>query len=254
MPEPGAWARSSPSTSARWDCTPHWWASTPTTSPVRRQARRRPLGCSSSSFVWSRRGGRGPNRSPPRRWRSPSGRGRRPKPRPRCRSVSPRPRGAACRCRAVPRPPRPSSCRRRGTATRRADAATHSGLGTPAETPVYVRPDMPTPRQIGAARARQQMYAALRSYFGAEGFLEVDTPLMVPAPGMEPHINACEVPFIPETEVGTRRTLYLHTSPEYAMKRLLADGVGACFQICKVFRNGEISPTHNPEFTLLEFY
>ncbi|HLT31237.1 MAG TPA: EF-P lysine aminoacylase EpmA [Myxococcaceae bacterium] len=113
---------------------------------------------------------------------------------------------------------------------------------------------MPTPRQIGAARARQQMYAALRSYFGAEGFLEVDTPLMVPAPGMEPHINACEVPFIPETEVGTRRTLYLHTSPEYAMKRLLADGVGACFQICKVFRNGEISPTHNPEFTLLEFY
>lgn len=113
---------------------------------------------------------------------------------------------------------------------------------------------MPTPVQLEAARARQVMYAALRAYFGERGFLEVDTPLLVPAPGMEPHINACEVPFVPETDVGHARTLYLHTSPEYAMKRLLADGAGSCFQICKVFRNGEISPTHNPEFTLLEFY
>jgi lysyl-tRNA synthetase class 2 len=98
------------------------------------------------------------------------------------------------------------------------------------------------------------MYAALRTYFGEAGFLEVETPLLVPAPGMEPHIQAFEAQFHPETEVGQARTLYLHTSPEYAMKRLLADGAPPVFQLCKVFRNGEISRTHNPEFTMLEFY
>lgn len=113
---------------------------------------------------------------------------------------------------------------------------------------------MPTPLQWRAARARQRLYASLRRFFEGTGYEEVETPLLVPTPGMEPHINAFEVPFEPETDLGTRRTLYLHTSPEYAMKRLLADGSGPLFQICKVFRNGEVSRTHNPEFTLLEFY
>jgi lysyl-tRNA synthetase class 2 len=98
------------------------------------------------------------------------------------------------------------------------------------------------------------MYSALRRFFEGEGYAEVETPLLVPAPGMEPHITAFTVPFIPETEIGRARDLYLHTSPEYAMKRLLADGAGPIFQICKVFRNGEVSRAHNPEFTLLEFY
>lgn len=113
---------------------------------------------------------------------------------------------------------------------------------------------MPTPQQLATSRSRQALYAALRAFFSAQGYEEVETPLLVPAPGMEPHITAFEVPFVPETDVGERRTLYLHTSPEYAMKRLLADGAGPIFQICKVFRNGEISGHHNPEFTLLEFY
>lgn len=113
---------------------------------------------------------------------------------------------------------------------------------------------MPNPVQWRAAAGRQVLYAALRNYFAGLGYLEVETPLLVPAPGMEPHINAFEAPFIPETDVGSARPLYLHTSPEYAMKRLLADGSGPLFQLCRVFRNGEVSRTHNPEFTMLEFY
>ncbi|WNG45180.1 EF-P lysine aminoacylase GenX [Archangium minus] len=113
---------------------------------------------------------------------------------------------------------------------------------------------MPNQLQWRSAAARQALYGALRRFFTQLGYLEVDTPLLVPTPGMEPHITAFESPFVPETDVGQRRTLYLHTSPEYAMKRLLADGSGPLFQICKVFRNGEVSRTHNPEFTMLEFY
>ncbi len=113
---------------------------------------------------------------------------------------------------------------------------------------------MPNPSQWAAARARQLLQRAIRQQLEALGYHEVETPLLVPAPGMEPHIRAFEVPFVPETDLGRPRTLYLHTSPEYAMKRLLADGSGPIFQICKVFRNGEVSPTHNPEFTMLELY
>lgn len=113
---------------------------------------------------------------------------------------------------------------------------------------------MPNARQLDASRARHRMYRALRTFFEREGYEEVETPHLVPAPGMEPHITAFPVRYAPETGVGSPRDLYLHTSPEYAMKRLLADGAGPIFQICKVFRNGEVSRTHNPEFTMLEFY
>ena len=113
---------------------------------------------------------------------------------------------------------------------------------------------MPNPSQWAATRARQVLQRTIRARLEALGYQEVETPLLVPAPGMEPHIRAFEVPFVPETDLGRARTLYLHTSPEYAMKRLLADGSGPIFQICKVFRNGEVSPTHNPEFTMLELY
>ena len=114
---------------------------------------------------------------------------------------------------------------------------------------------MPTEKQWAAARARTKMNAALREFFLAQGYLEVETPQLVPTPGLEPHIDPFEVEFVPQTGVGQRRPLYLHTSPEYAMKRLLADpGCPPLFQLCKVFRNGEVSGHHNPEFTLLEFY
>jgi elongation factor P--(R)-beta-lysine ligase len=109
------------------------------------------------------------------------------------------------------------------------------------------------PRQAANARARARLQATIRGVLGAAGYEEVETPCLVPAPGMEPHIRAFEAEFTPETGGATRR-LYLHTSPEYAMKRLLADGWSRIFQIARVFRNGEVSATHNPEFTMLELY
>lgn len=103
------------------------------------------------------------------------------------------------------------------------------------------------------ARARARMQGALRSHLAARGFDEVETPCLVPAPGMEPHIAAFEAPFVPEGG-GPAIPLWLHSSPEYAMKRLLADGFERIFQLARVFRNGEVSATHNPEFTMLEMY
>jgi len=104
-----------------------------------------------------------------------------------------------------------------------------------------------------AARARARLQAAVRGFLGGRGFEEVETPCLVPAPGMEPHIAAFEARFEPEGG-GEGRPLFLHNSPEYAMKRLLAEGFPRVFQLARVFRNGEVSATHNPEFTMLELY
>jgi elongation factor P--(R)-beta-lysine ligase len=111
---------------------------------------------------------------------------------------------------------------------------------------------MPHPK-AAAARARVRLAAAVRAFLGSLGYQEVETPCLVPAPGTEPHLAAFEAPFAPEGG-GAPRPLWLHTSPEYAMKRLLADGFERVFQLARVFRNGEVSATHNPEFTMLEFY
>ncbi len=112
---------------------------------------------------------------------------------------------------------------------------------------------MPTDLQRRNARARARLQAALRAALAGMGYEEVETPVLVPAPGMEPHIDAFRAPFRPEGG-GPERPLWLHSSPEYAMKRLLADGLERIFQLARVFRNGELSRTHNPEFTMLELY
>ena len=110
------------------------------------------------------------------------------------------------------------------------------------------------------ARARSALARRLRESLEQRGYLEVETPIAVPFAGQEPHLRPFETTFTPDPPVpadgvhGARR-LHLHTSPEYAMKRLLArEGFSRCYQLARVFRDGEISPAHNPEFTLLELY
>jgi lysyl-tRNA synthetase class 2 len=110
------------------------------------------------------------------------------------------------------------------------------------------------------ARARAALARLLREGLDQRGYLEVETPIAIPFAGQEPHLRPFETAFAPDLPVPPggvegRRRLHLHTSPEYAMKRLLArQGFSRCYQFARVFRDGEVSRTHNPEFTLLEFY
>ena len=94
---------------------------------------------------------------------------------------------------------------------------------------------------------RAELLAATRDFFGERRLLEVETPMLVGAAVTDTHLES--VP----ARVGTR-TMHLHTSPEYAMKRLLAAGSGDIWQLCRVARGDERSSLHNPEFTLLEWY
>ncbi len=100
---------------------------------------------------------------------------------------------------------------------------------------------------------RSKVIKAIRAFFDAQGFEEVETPLLVAAPGMEPYLDVFETRLT--TARGRSFRAFLTTSPEYAMKKLLVAGLPRIYQICKSFRNGEeISRGHNPEFTILEWY
>jgi lysyl-tRNA synthetase class 2 len=99
---------------------------------------------------------------------------------------------------------------------------------------------------------RSKIVQGIRRYFLDQGFVEVETPYLVPSPGMEPHLSALEVYCtLPD---GKKEKRYLHTSPEYGMKKLLGRGWEKIFQVCRVFRDGEVSTTHQIEFTMLEWY
>ncbi|MGQ4273345.1 EF-P lysine aminoacylase EpmA [Terrihabitans sp. B22-R8] len=107
-------------------------------------------------------------------------------------------------------------------------------------------------RRRARLNARGRVKTAIRSVLEAEGFVEVEAGILQISPGNEAHLHAFAADFV---EIGGgRERFYLHTSPEFAMKKLLAAGEHKIFDFARVFRNGERSALHHPEFTMLEWY
>lgn len=101
--------------------------------------------------------------------------------------------------------------------------------------------------ELSTIRARARLYQEIRAFFAVRKCLEVDTPLLSPTTNTDPHIASMPA-------ANPARGLYLQSSPEFAMKRLLAAGSGSIYQICHAFREGESGTRHSEEFTLLEWY
>ena len=104
---------------------------------------------------------------------------------------------------------------------------------------------------LSALRARANMYAQIREFFAKREVLEVETPILSQAGVTDVYLASVQAT---RHMLGKAATHYLHTSPEFAMKRLLASGSGPIYQICKVFRDDEHGRKHNSEFTMLEWY
>ncbi|KRG67123.1 lysyl-tRNA synthetase [Stenotrophomonas terrae] len=106
---------------------------------------------------------------------------------------------------------------------------------------------------IAALRQRARLNALIRQFFAERDVLEVETPIMSAAGNTEPNIEGFHTRFSGHVDAGPAQR-WLRTSPEYPLKRLLAAGVGDCYELGRVFRNGEAGGRHNPEFTMLEWY
>ena len=100
---------------------------------------------------------------------------------------------------------------------------------------------------------RAGLYALVRQFFAARGVLEVETPILSQAGNTDPNIASFRTGFSGHVGAGSRER-WLRTSPEFPLKRLLASGVGDCYELGRVFRDGEAGRQHNPEFTMLEWY
>jgi lysyl-tRNA synthetase class 2 len=131
------------------------------------------------------------------------------------------------------------------------------GPEPPADEPEMTDPSPWWDRDIYADRrsfllARCRILSALREWFRRRGFLEVETPALQVSPGNEIHLHAFATELT--TPGGGCTPLYLHTSPEFTCKKILAAGEARVFSIAHVFRNRERGPLHHPEFTMLEWY
>jgi len=114
------------------------------------------------------------------------------------------------------------------------------------------RPDRFAARR-GRLEQRGRILGAVRDFFAARGYVEVDTPALQVSPGLEPHLRAFAT-MLHDPRDGRAAERYLHTSPEFAMKKLLVAGLPRIWQLAHVFRDGERSATHHPEFAMLEWY
>ena len=106
---------------------------------------------------------------------------------------------------------------------------------------------------IEAIQMRARLNTLIRRFFLERGVLEVETPILSAAGNTDPNIESFQLEFSGHATAGVPRR-WLRTSPEFPLKRLLAAGVGSCYELGRVFRNGEMGRLHNPEFTLLEWY
>ncbi|MDQ0008478.1 lysyl-tRNA synthetase class 2 [Luteibacter jiangsuensis] len=102
-------------------------------------------------------------------------------------------------------------------------------------------------------RLRAETYAHIRAFFAARDVLEVETPILSAAGNTDPNIQSFRTRFSGHVDAGARER-WLRTSPEFPLKRLLAAGLGDCYELGRVFRDGEAGGRHNPEFTMLEWY
>ncbi len=105
----------------------------------------------------------------------------------------------------------------------------------------------------GRLHLRARLYAQIRAFFADRSVLEVETPMLSAAGNTEPNIESFHTTFAGHVDAGSRER-WMRTSPEHPLKRLLASGVGDCYEMGRVFRNGEAGGRHNPEFTMLEWY
>jgi elongation factor P--(R)-beta-lysine ligase len=123
----------------------------------------------------------------------------------------------------------------------------------PADVPSWA-PSSLIPHSSSLLKRRAELLAAARRFLDSRGYLEVETPLLSFDVGVDLHLEPFQVSVGGFGGEGEPRTAYLQTSPEFGMKRLLAAGLGDCFQITRSFRRGEVGALHNPEFTIIEWY
>lgn len=110
-----------------------------------------------------------------------------------------------------------------------------------------------SPQLHQAVHLRAALNARIRTFFAMRNVLEVETPVLSRAGNTDPNIASFSLEFSGRVD-GAPRTRWLRTSPEFALKRLLASGIGDCYELGRVFRDGEAGGRHNPEFTMLEWY
>ena len=109
------------------------------------------------------------------------------------------------------------------------------------------------PTLLASLQLRAWVYTLIRTFFAERHVLEVETPMLSASGNTDPNIESFHTLFSGHVDAGARER-WLRTSPEYPLKRLLAAGIGDCYELGRVFRNGEAGGRHNPEFSMLEWY